>query len=500
MFALALAAGPQMAAAGERAALAEPGAARASLDTVVRLLTQGSFTLTDGSGKALGTHRHGDEPPEPVAERTILAALSAAHLTPGQAAAMWSFAADLDNAAMVTLPIVTALAIASDTPKAHGEIWSQLAGMAEVFAHSDPSHMRPQSLLGLCERHRDELLPLLPELRESESSSDDMIKLMRLTRVFGADLDASAARLSARIPAAVARHVERQRHLGRPEPWEYAAFDSMVRWKTARLVPGGANAPRSLAELDAAGEHELYRLGTSGYRGFLHPIIMQGISDSGSFEAFLERALPRGLGEEAARASGRRGMAFMRIASSFGLLEPVLETVRDRKRFIEEAITSLGDARSFEGNSAVVMAVLTQPSRSPAALAFKRALLDQLYERYRTQSSATPLAVYGSMLSVYQTVTGDRRDSAIDRDYPLDASIFRVPFERLFSPGGAGGYAHTMFMRMDEDDDAVESYAVFATLMGSLGATIRHESAYDVFGFASAGRAIAISIRELSHA
>ena len=96
------------------------------------------------------------------------------------------------------------------------------------------------------------------------------------------------------------------------------------------------------------------------------------------------------------------------------------------------------------------------------------------------------------MLSVYQTVTGNRRDSAIDRNFPLDSAVFRIPFQRLFSPDGSGGFAHRMFMRMDENEDAVGTYAAFRGLGISLGASVRDERYYEVFRFAAPGRTIEI--------
>lgn len=528
-FGLGLAMMPRQGVAQELPARAERLDEAQAIDAIVHRLTQRPRALNEGPGNVLGTRQQGDGPLDPLTEQEIVDTLRVSHLTAIHSAALWAFFADQDNAPMATLSIVKALAGASDTPKAREAVWSELSGLVRAFTRENRSHMRERSLLGLFERHRDVLLPLLAELHETESSCDEMIELMLKSRVFGADIDESVAFVSERVPAAVARHIERERERGRTASWEYAAFESMVRWKDARLVPGAAKGPRSLAELDAAGksfvtmfnclhavdegfrevilrglgpvelfnavvagEKELYGLGTSGYRGFLHAIIMQGIMESGSFEAFLERAVPRRLGDEAERASGHRGMVFLRVASSFGFLEPVLKTVSNRERFIGDAIASLGDPRSFEGNSAVVMDVLTARSGSSEALSFKRALLDQLYERYRSDGSAALRSVYGSMLSVYQTVTGDRRDSAIDRDFALDEVVFRIPFERLFSPDGKGGLTHRMFMRMDDNEDAVGTYEAFRALMESLGASERDKRHFDVFSFTAPGRTIEI--------
>ena len=526
---LGLVALPSQSFAQELRSQAEPRAEVHTAETLIFRLTQQPFVLVDGAGRVLGTHSRGDGPVKPVSEQEIIETLQASQLTSEHGAALWAFLADLDNASVVTLPIVKSLVAASATPKAREALYSELAGLARAFSRNDPSRSRERSLLGLFERHRSALRPLFLELRETEASCDEMITLMLSSRVFGADLDESVSYVSERIPAAVARRIERERELGRSARWEYAAFESMVRWKDARLVPGAARAPRSLNELDAAGasfvtifnclhavdvgfrevilrglgpvelfnavvagENELYRLGTSGYRGFLHAIILRGIRESGSFEAFLARAVPRQLGDEAIRAADHRGMVFLRVVASFGLLELLLETVRDRDRFIGDAIASLGDPRSFEGNSSVVMDLLTAQSDSPAVLAFKGLLLDRLYERYRIERRASLQTVYGSMLSVYQTVTGNRRDSAIDRDFPLDSAVFRIPFERLFSPDGSGGFAHRMFMRMDENEDAVGTYAAFRGLVMSLGASVRDERYYEVFRFAAPGRAIEI--------
>ena len=180
------------------------------------------------------------------------------------------------------------------------------------------------------------------------------------------------------------------------------------------------------------------------------------------------------------------------MKASFGLLEQVLGHVRDREHFIEGSVASLGDARSFEGNSAVVIDLLTSRSSSPAVALFKRKLLDNLYARHRNEADTTIKSVYGSLLSVYQTVTGDRRHPAIDKDFPLDDTIFRLPFDRLFTAEGEGGYVHRMFMRLDEDVDAVATYASFRGLMRARGASIREERHYVVYRIATRGRFIEI--------
>lgn len=503
-------------------------AAAHSLDGVVQQLTQGSFALVDGSGRVLGTRRKGEGPIEQIAEAEITATLREARLTAEHAAILWDVFADQDNAPMLTNAIVEALVKASDTPKAREALWSELAGLSRAMgASKERQRTRGQSLLGYFERRRDVLRPLLGLVRETEASGDAVIELMLKTRIFGDDLTDAVAYVSERMPAVVARHIERERGLGRQARWEYEAFTSMMRWKDARLVAGAAKAPGSLGELDeageafvtifnclhghdegyrevilrglgpvevfnavVAGEKELYRLGTSGYRQFLHAIIMAGITQAGSFERFLARAAPRQLGEEAVRASAHRGMVFLRVLSSFGLLEPVLVTVRDRDGFLAQVIASLEDPRSMDANVSVVMDVLTAQSNAPVTLAFKRALLDRLYEGYRAERSTSMKNAYGSMLSVYQTITGDRRDAAIDREFALDKAMFETPFERLFSRDENGGLVHTMFMRMDEDGDAIETYATFGKFMARLGAYVRSERYFDVFRLTAPGRTI----------
>ncbi|MFX7849630.1 hypothetical protein ABTK11_21215, partial [Acinetobacter baumannii] len=79
------------------------------------------------------------------------------------------------------------------------------------------------------------------------------------------------------------------------------------------------------------------------------------------------------------------------------------------------------------------MDLLTVRTSAPAVLAFKGELLARLYAGYRADRGGVVRNVYGSLLSVYQTVSGDHRDGAIDREFPLDQAMFEVPFERLFS-------------------------------------------------------------------
>lgn len=462
-------------------------------------------------------------------EQSVVETLRGVSLAREQAAALWDFFADDNNADLVSLPIVRALVTASDTPKAREAMWSELGGIARGYAKKERSGPRERSLLGIFERHRSVVRPLITELAETESSGDEMVDLIQSSRALGASPDDSLAWVGAHHPAAVARRMERERSRGRPVTWEETAFKLLVRWKQDRLVPGAPKAARSLAQLDAdgetfitifnnlhahdesyrktflrglgpvevfnavvGGEVELYRLGTSSYRDFLHAIVMQGIRQQGSFEAFLDYAVPRRLGDVAVRASGRRAIVLLRVLSSFGLLDEVLATVRDQSRFIDDALASLGDPASFEGNASVVMDVLTARATTVVATGFRRALLDKLYQRYGDEREPRQRSVYGSMLSVYQTVTGDRRDKAIDIAFPLDDAMFRVPFDRLFSREGKGTVVHRMFMRLDEDTDAASTYASFRFNMRKRGASIQDHRHFEVARLVGRGRTVEI--------
>lgn len=497
------------------------------VEALAQRLKQGSFTLLDGAGQSLAVRKRGSEAPEPLSEQAIVETLGDANLTRAHAATLWEFFADETNASMLTLPIVKALIAASNTPKAREAFWSEVGGLAKEYQKD--SRAREQSLLGYFERHRQALLPVFSQLRNTESSGDDMVALMLTSRMLGANFEESLTWAVAHNPAAVARRIERDRGRGQPVSWEEAAFRKMLQWKEERLISGAPKAPRSLADLDAAGEAyvsifnnlhdldpkyrktmlrglgpvevfnavvggelELYRMGTSSYRDHFHEIILQGIKQSGSFEAFLERAQPRWLGEAATMDSGRRGMVLLRVVSSFGVLEELLTTVRDRERFVAEALASVGDPKAFEANGSVIIDLLTSRSTSAAAVAFRRALLDRLYDRFRTEQRAQLRSVYGSMLSVYQTVSGDRRDRSIDREFLLDSAMLRIPFERLFSRDGKSGLVHRIFMRMDEDVDAVSTYASFRALMRSRRASIQEQRHFDVFRISGRGRTIEI--------
>ena len=491
----------------------------------------GAFALHDAMGGKRGNRFLGDAHPLTLSEGDVIAAFKGHHLIREDAAAVWEMLASEFHAPLLTLPLLQAIVSATDMPAAREALWSELSGLATRLAGDERA--RASSLLGHFERYAEDLKPLLGEVHEFEGGGDEMVKLMLATRIFGVDLPASLAFVAERSPAALARKIERERSAGKPVAWERTAFDLLLRWKNDRLRPGAGKAPTTLAALDAAGEQlvailnglhdfddrdrglvidglgpaevfnvivagerELYRLGTSSYRKFLHPVVAAGLEKAGSLEAFLQQATVERFGEDSIRATGRRAIVFLRVASSFGLIDPVLERVRDRDRFIDRAIASLGDAAHFEANSSVLMDVLTVPSGSRALADFKGTLLARLYERYGTETDAGLRSVYGSMLSVYQTVTADRRDKMIDRDFPLDTSIFDVPFDRLFAASGRGSYTHRMFMRMDQDTDAKSSYSGFRLLMQSKAAIRRDERTFEVFTLRSVGRSIEIYVNK----
>jgi hypothetical protein len=465
--------------------------------------------------------------PDAWSERGIVDAIAASHLPAENAAAVWAFLADEDNAPIRSPAIVSALIAASVTPEAREAMWAELAGSAREYRRH--SVMRERSLIAFFERHRAILRPLLVRFPETEPSCDAIIQVMLASRVFGSTASESVAYVSERIPDSVARAIENELGLKRPVPWEYTAYKGMLKWKAARFLLGGTRPPRSLAELDSngktfvtifnslqvfdngmrertlrgldtatlfnaaiAGEHELYRVGTYGYEAVLHGAILRDIAKAGSFEAYVDRVLPRRFSDVTASTAQNRKLAFLRIVSHFGLLPSVLATVRDRDQFADDLITALDDTRTFKSNSRVAIDLLTEPHETPQAATFKSILLDRLYARYKGASSPAHRNAYGSVLSVYQTITGDRRDAAIDREFVLDISEFNTPFERLFSRDASGVLVHRMFMRMDSDDDAFSTYAAFGTLMKTLEAAVREEVGYDIFEIGGAGRRIEI--------
>lgn len=503
-------------------------AATSELDVIVQRLIAGVHP--DAADARSQSHDRAAQGSDAVAlsEPDLIDAVELSSLTAKQATVLWEYFADADNAARLTLPIVEALIVASDTPQAREAMWSELAALARSPAKGEVAR-RERTLLGLFEAHREELLALLGQVRESEGASDEMIALMLSSKVFGADIEESVARVTERIPAAIARYIERKRSIGHTVRWEYTAFESMVRWKDAQLASTGARRARTLDRLDAvgedfiavfnflhtldegyrevilkglgaaeifnavvAGEKELYRLGTSGYRKYLHPAVMRGIAESGSFEAFLDRVLPGRLGADATAEKGRRGIVFLRVAASFGLIESVLETVRDRDQFVDDTIAAVGDPGSFEANSAVLLDVLTGTARSAVAVGFREALLGKLYERYRREGSGRLRSVYGSMLSVYQSLSNDHRQPDIDSSFPIDEYANRIAFDRLFTVEAGGIAVHRMFMRMDETEDDVETFAAFKRSMQSLGATSRVAEHFEVFTITGNARRIEI--------
>jgi hypothetical protein len=517
----------------ENATPAQRDTAPTKSDGVIAALISGSFVVVSGDDKVVASLRRNDAPVETLTEADVVEAIERAARTADDIVALWELLAGQAAPGLVTLPIVKALATATNSPRTREALWSELSELARIQRPRSPAEAG--NLLAFFERHREALLPLLPAIRESEGGGDEMAKLMSSTRVFGEDFSRSLLTMLSRNPGAVARLIERERERGRPVKWEKQAFEGMMRWKEAHLVGGAPHPPRTLQELDAAGEsfitifnalhslddwyrkqmlrglgpvelfnaavggeQELYRLGTSGYRGFIHAIILKGIKDTGSFEAFLAKATPTWLGEAGPAIRSQRAMVFVRIASSFGLLDSVLETFGDRDRFITEAIMALGDPRAFEGSSTIVLDVLTASSNSQLTADFKRALLDRLYGLYRIEASAARRSVYGSMLSAYQTVTGDQRDSAIGREFPLDRSLMQVPFERLFVRQTGPRLVHRMFMRMHDDIDGAATYASFRVMMRSLGASINERKSIAIFRIAGRQRMIEIYVNRPS--
>ena len=463
--------------------------------------------------------------PQSWQQAGIADVLKGSHLPADRAAAVWASVADEDTAPAWTPDIVAALVVASDTPEAREAMWAELAGSAGAFARRP--RLREPSLASFFEHHRGVLRHLLIGKRETEPSTDAIIKLMLTSRVFGASPGESVAFVSERIPDAVARTIENDHGLGRRVDWKFTAYRGMLKWKATRFPSSGGRRSTTPAELDhdgfmlmtvfnslqsfeagmrdgalrgldpvtlfnavVAGEEELYRVGTTGYPDVLHAAIMGAIKEAGSFEAFLERAASKQVGDEAGSAVRRRRMALLRIASHFGLLCDVLDTVRDQDRFVDGLITGLGEAEAFRRDSRVMIDLLTARSDAPRAATFKTALLERLYDRYKTETRAAQKSTYGSLLSVYQSVTGDHRNAAIDRAFAIEQSAFHIPFSRLFSQDADGALVHRMFMRMDSDTDASGTYISFRSLMASLGATVREQSGFDVFDIAASGRRI----------
>lgn len=531
MLTLSLAVMTQPISAGEIANRGDGRVPAMQLDTLVRILTQGSFSLANSSGKILGTREQGNAASVSLSTEDIARTMRTARRATDHVAKLWEFFANEENASLLTLPIIESLIVASNTRQSRAALWSELAYLMREL--KSKRARRAKSLLGLFERHNGRLRPLLTNGRDTEIGGDEMIDLMLSSRVFGSDFKESLAWVSEHKPAAVARRIEFERGRGRPVRWENAAFRAILRWKNARFLPKAAKAPETVAELEAVGktfiiifnnlhdmnaryrnsmlqglravdafnvviggEFELYRMGTSSYREYLHPLILDGIKKQGSFEAFVRQTIPDKLGSGALDASGRRSMVFLRVVSMFGLLDEVLETVREREAFIRHSLASLGDPKTFERNGSVIVDLLTAPATSTATAEFKNLLTRTLYERYRLEQGRTLRNVYGSMLSVYQTVTGDRREATIDDTFPLDKQMFHIPFKRLFSRSGKHLLVHRMFMRMDEDTDAIATYSGFHAMMRARRASIENRRHHVVYRFKSGDRMVEIYVNK----
>lgn len=503
---------------------------RLSIDALIARLREPALRFVDAKGALFDPDagRHGstlDARPT-VSEPTIVETLQGVSLEDEHARALWTLFSRPPREEFLTLAVLESLLRATKTLGAGEFMWDALAGAASA---SEQDGGNKRSLLRLMERNRKALVPLLAAVSAPQNADDDIMKVVLSSRIFGATQDESIVSIAGHKPGTVARRIERERELGKPAWWEYIAFMEMVRWRNARLLASGAKAPATLADFDAisesfitifncmhgletwyreqlvqglgpsdlfnvvvSGEQELYRLGTSGYRQYLHPTILRGIKESKSFEAFLQRSALHRLGPAAVEANGRRGLVFLRIASSFGLLESVLETVRDRDGFIADAIAALGDPLALEGSGAVVMDILTTRPSSPSVAAFQKALLDRLYDRYRSSEAGSRQMVYGSILGTYQAVSGDRRDAEIDRVFVVDRSMFHLSFDRLFGRDARGKPIHRMFMRFDEDVDARNTHASFRRLMVDRGASVRSDKHHDVYVLARRGRTIEI--------
>jgi hypothetical protein len=509
---------------GEERATAMP------VGKLVQILTRGSFRLTDKSGTTLGTHQQdGNSVPVSLSVGGIVQTLQTTRGATDSVAKLWEFFANEENTSFVTLPIIESLIGATDTRQSRAALWSELAYL--MRQSKGKRKRRAKSLLGLFERHSKRFRPLLIKGRDTEIGGDEMIDLMLSSRIFGSNFKESLEWVSEHKPAAVARRIEFERGRGRPARWENTAFKEILKWKNARFSSDATKAPGSLAELESvgetyiiifnnlhdmnskyrnsmlrglsaadafnvviSGEFELYRMGTSSYREYLHHVIMDGIREKGSFEEFVQQTIPDNFGQGARNASRQRSMVYLRVVSMFGLLEDVLETVRDRDTFIDRSLASLGDPTTFERNGSVIVDLLTARAPSKAIAEFKALLINKLYGRYRLEQEPILRNVFGSMLSVYQTVTGDRREAAIDQAFPLDRQMFHIPFDRLFSKSSEQRLVHRMFMRMDEDTDAISTYSGFHSMMRSRRASIESRRHHVVYRFKSGKRLVEIYV------
>lgn len=504
------------------------------IDTLASRLSESSLSLIGSDGAPIAVLRRGDAEPQPIEESAVVAEIAASRLTSSEAATLWSILSKPSNAGLLTLPIVRAIAAATATPEAREVMWDTLLELASAKPRGSFGR---NPLLGFFERHRDQLLPLLGGVDETEGAGNAMVDLMTESRLFGNAVEDGVRWIGPRHPGALARRIQRERDLGRPVKWEYAGFEQLLRWKDRHLAAGAAEPPATLAALDKAadtfallfnslyglderfrqqmlrglspadafdivigGEAELYRMGTSSFRKHLHPMVMRGIAERGAFETFLERTAAERLRGDQPGASGRRGMVYLRVASAFGLLEPVLATIRNEQAFIEKALDQLGDASSFESNASVLLDILTARSQGAAAANFRRQLLDRLYGHYDRETETSRKNIYGSLLSVYQSMTGDHRDPGIDRDFPLDRGLLHTPFDALFSSAPGGEHIHRMFMRFDQDIDGASNFGSFRALMSQRGAEVHTAPEFEVYRIRKSRRSIEIYVNRPSGA
>ncbi|MBS0243336.1 MAG: hypothetical protein JSS20_14250 [Proteobacteria bacterium] len=508
-----------------------PAAAQQSDDAgrLVTLLSAGSFLLADESGVEIGVRRRASQPVEPLTEAQIARQLGSAKLSGPQAVKLWAALGEHENRFLLTMPIIRAAIAASASVGGHEALWHELDLQSEGKRNS-------KALLSLFEKNRQSLLPLLTGLRETEDTGDYQADLLENSRIFGTQNDGVRWLAEYNI-GALAHRMEDERMHGTPVPWEAWGFDLLRKWKASRF---GANAPQratTLAALDSdsetfiiifnnmhafgeerrrqmlsgispmeafgivvGGEFELYRLGTSGYRNFLHPLITRGVAEAGSLEAFLAKTVEASAGKMSQAEAERRGMVFLRIVSSFGLLEQTLSLVRDHKHFIDAAVQSLADPATLEASASVVLDILGGASTEPVTTAFRRELLDRFYGLNLSEQDPKLKSVIGSVLSVYQTLSGDRRDADIDRRYAIARSLTEVGFADLFSPDAGGGFVHRIFMRLSDDTDARSNYAAFRATMSARGAEAIRAANYEAYRIRKNGRVIEIYLNRPTEA
>lgn len=500
------------------------------LTKIVDTLRQKSVAILDGDGQVVASKAAGSGTPALVREADVVKLLRSGTPGPKLVIELWDVFADLENSSLLRLPIIQALLAATTSPEMREAMWSELAGLQRTRAAKKTLEF---SLLEFFERHGAVLRQGFGERRETETSGEEMLVLMAGSKIFGTSFKESLAWIGRHNPGALARRIEHERGTGRPVSWEDAAFEHMLAWKRDQLGRGTPNVIKSIDDWDqfgetfalifnslhglderyrkrmlegvdpvavfnvvVGGEFELYRMGTSSYRDHLHEVFMNGLKNAGSFEAFLTHAGKSWADGTVEAAALSRGMVALRVASSFGNLDDVLMTVRDAESFIDHAIHALTDTKNLERNALVILDLLTSTASSAAATGFRQALSDTLYKSFDTESDEWLRNVYGSVLSVYQTVTGSRKNRAIDAEFPIDDAVFRVPFGKLYTPDGRNRFVHRMFMRLDEDTDASAVYSSFRTLARSRGASHRQSRHHEMYRFASAGRAIEIYLNK----